>query len=80
MANEIRTSNKVMENLLEIHILMSEMSSFIPIQMCIRNLDESLPGYKEFLRYTDTIVTVLKKFSETPLRNKESKDDQMEKG
>jgi hypothetical protein len=80
MSEKIRASSKLMDNLLEIHMLISEMSSFIPIQMCVRSLDESLPAYKEFVRYTDTIISVLKKFSETPLRNEESKDDKMEKG
>jgi hypothetical protein len=75
MSEKIRTTNKVMENLLEIHMLMSEMSSFIPIQSCIRSLDKSIPAYQEFVRYTDTIVTVLKKFSETPIKKEEKKDD-----
>jgi hypothetical protein len=57
-------NNKLLKNLLDIHLLISEMDSFIPIQICIMSLDQSMPAYKEAVRYTEKIKELLTKFSE----------------
>lgn len=75
MPDTVRKQKKLMEDLLEIHMLMSEMSSFIPIQMCIRSLDENAPAYKEIVKYSSKIVDVLTTFSKTKFVSKEEKKD-----
>ena len=59
--------DRLVENLLEIHEIMSSATNFIKIRFCIEGIDKEHPHYKRLVQDTNILVQVLKKFSEQEL-------------
>jgi hypothetical protein len=55
--------NKLLENLLEIHEIMSDVEKFVNIKGHIESLDTNGEGYKQIVNETDILIRVLERFS-----------------
>lgn len=61
------------EDLMDIHILLSQVSSFMPIKDHIDNLEMNHPNdknYKKIQKQTRTLLNVLKAFAKNPMWGK----------
>ena len=57
-------ANELMENLMEIDLLIQDVSTFVPIKMAIDSLDIKSSAYKKIMENTNQLIRVLKAFSE----------------